>query len=310
MKYCVNFCNKQMTPKVDCIINVFGKPLQTELAILSLMRHSGRHIDRIYLINENAKISDHQAIRRKLGNIEYYETRHKQWTNPVDMERLSDEDYRQSIRYQYGWERSDKDFIFITHNDCAYHGDIVGAFLGNIGSAIAIGQIGQCWNCPAWWSGKCDSGRYWDYRPSFDELKELYAKAVPPEGRVIRPYHLPAFHETFINDPWPLPECRVNEWCALVDLSIACEVTIPKGQSPPFGSILHGGSPILDVGAGWFRAISRMGHQCRDFPIYNYMKHEAGHPAMFDGELYARNELNALAILKNEYGRKDDGYGE
>ncbi|MEW6602067.1 MAG: hypothetical protein AB1499_13930 [Nitrospirota bacterium] len=299
-----------MAYKADCVINVFGKPLQTELALLSLMRHSGSHIDRIYLINENAKISDHRAIRNKLPNIEYYETRHIHWVNPVEGVRLDDDDYRMAVRYQYGWERSDKEFIFITHNDCIYQGDIVGAFIENIGSAIAIGQIGQCWNCPAWWTGVCDSGRYWDYRPSFIELSDLYNRTVPPEGRAKRPYHLPTFHETFVKEPWPLPECRVNEWCALVNLSIANKVTMPQGEAPPFGSILPGGSPVLDVGVGWFRYVSHMGHQCRNFPIYNYMKHESGHPAMFDGDLYARNELKALEVLKREYGRTDNGYSE
>lgn len=299
-----------MSPKVDCIINVFGKPLQTELALLSLMRHSGGHIDKIYFINENAKISAHGTIRSRLRNIEYYETRHKHWVNPIDVERLRDDDYRLSLRYQYGWEKSDKNFVFVTHNDCVYHDDIIGAFLENIGSAIAIGQIGQCWNCPAWWSGGCDSSRYLEYRPSFDELKELYSKTVPPEGRVMRPYHLPAFYETFVNEPWPLPECRVNEWCAMVNLSIAGNVTMPKGKALPFGAILNGGTPILDVGVGWFRDVSRMGHQCRNFPIYNYMNHSAGHSSMFNGDLYAGNEIKALEILKRDYGRTDNGYSK
>jgi hypothetical protein len=299
-----------MSVKVDCIINVYGKPRQTELALLSLLRYSGDHIDKIFFINENDKLAEHKYITNKPLNIDYFTPKYWNWINPVDTGRLHDDEYRLSVRYQYGWERSDKDFVFITHNDCVYRGDIVGALLGNTDDNIAIGQLGQCWNCPASWAKKCDSESYWNYRPSFNELSLLYHTVEPPSGHVKRPYHVPDFHGAFKMRPWPLPECRVNEWCVLVNLAVAREVTMPKGPAVPFGAILNGGTPILDVAVGWFRDVSRMGHRCTNFPIYNYMSHSAGHPSMYDRDIYARNEINALETLKREYGRKDDGYSK
>ncbi len=290
-----------MGKRVDCAVNVFGKPLQTELALLSLMRHSGKHIDKIYFTNENAKIGNHNSIKNKLSNIEYYETRYVHWVNPVEIRKIDNEDYRLSIRYQYGWEMSDKDYLFITHNDCSYHGDIVGELLENIGDNVAIGHIGQCWNCPASWTGKCRPEGYRDFRPSLEELSILYNTAEPPEGQVLRPYHLPSFHQTFADNPWPLPECRINEWCVLINLSVSRELTCPRGRVVPFGAILEGGTPILDIGVGWFRGIAHLGHRFKNFPIYKFMNHEAGHPAMFDQKLYEDNERRALAILREEY---------
>jgi hypothetical protein len=299
--------NTSVHGKVDCIINVCGKKHQTALALLSLLRYSGHHIDRIYFIEEQTSINDNSFIRAKLNDrIEHFVPSHWQWVNAVDLGRLHEEEYRLSIRYQYGWERTDKGFVFITHNDCIYHGDIVGALLENIGDSIAAGSIGQCWNCPASWDRKCDSDSYLDYRPSFEELTELYSTVEFPEGYTKRPYHIPSFHETFKVNPWPLPECRVNEWCALVNMTVARDVTMPRGAAVPLGAYLNGGSPILDVGVGWFRGISLMGHKCKNIPIYDYMEHTWGHSSMFDNELYVKNEQNALSVIKEEYANEYD----
>lgn len=292
-----------MNKKVDCIINVCGKSHQTALTLLSLLRYSGDHIDRIFFIEENKKIGSHEFIRNKLSaKIDYFMPEHWLWINPVDESRLADDAYRLSIRYQYGWEKSDKDFVFITHNDCVYKGDVVGALLDSIGGNIAIGSIGQCWNCPARWAHKCDPSRYWNYRPSLDELRVLYNTVEPPDASMKkRPYHLPDFHKNFHENPWPLPECRVNEWCALVDLSTARKFTVPFGKAKPFGAITDGGSAILDINAAWFRDISNMGYRCRDFPIYTYVTHGSGHQAMLDKDIYMTKENEAYKILQSEF---------
>jgi len=153
--------------KVDCAINAFGKPYQTALALLSLLRHSGQHIDTVYFITEPSSAGDNAALLARLPKVVRYAPRHWLWSNPVDERRLDDEDYRLSIRYQYAWERSDKRHLFITHNDCVYTGDIIGAMRERIGEAVAIGRVGMCWNCPASWSRghypsvASTSGRCW-----------------------------------------------------------------------------------------------------------------------------------------------------
>lgn len=296
-----------MPDKVDCIINVCKKPFQTTLALLSLNRYSGKYIDKIFFIEENLQNDPEKSssalIKNRLPNLEYYIPKYWLWTNPIDVKRLGEDEYRSSIRYQYGWEKSNKDFIFITHNDCIYHDDIIGAFLKNIGDNIAIGSIGQCWNCPAFWTKKCNSNNYWNYRPSFVELSALYETVEPPSGHTKRPYHIPKFHEQFKNNPWPLPECRVNEWCILINLAIARDLTVPRGIALPFGAMVDGGrgTSVLDIAVGWFRDISIKNFRCKNFPIYDYMHHTGGHLSMFNFSLYRENENNALKILRTQF---------
>lgn len=38
--------------KVDVAVNVYGKPYQTVLSILSLLKYSKNYIDKIYIITE------------------------------------------------------------------------------------------------------------------------------------------------------------------------------------------------------------------------------------------------------------------
>ncbi len=293
--------------KIDCIINTCGKAHQTALTLLSLMRHSGEHIDKIFFINDKKTMGNHEFIIDKFSEkIEYYEPKHWHWMYPVDEKRFDDDKYRLSIRYQYGWENSEKDFVFITHNDCVYHADIIGAFLENIGNHVAIGQIGQCWNCPASWAKKCVDKNYWDYRPSFDALSWLYNSVEPPPLRASRPY--PLLHSMFKKNPWPLPECRVNEWSCLINLSIAKELTLPKGPARAFG--LFGlatdeGEVHFDTGAWWFRDISHMDYRCKNFPVYDYMSHKGlGDAALFDKEQYVKNEDEALKRLRQDFAEE------
>lgn len=318
-----------MTQKVDCIINVFGKPCRTALTLFSLLKHSGRHIDKIYFIEEkpvtgkdNAAVSvgnmdfiigmgtqDSLLARlRNMVRLEYYTPPHWLWLEPLRRELLRDETYRMCLRYQYGWEKSDKDFVFVTHNDCVYHGDVVGALLGVVEDHIAAGHVGQCWNCPASWAGKCNSDTYWDYRPPLAELEQLYHNVAPPPGLRKRPYHLPEFHPQFRKRPWPLPECRVNEWCCLINMKIARGLTYPRGPAVPFGAhevgtldIANKGIWILDTAVQWFRDISLMGCRCRNFPIYDYMEHAGGSRSMRTVELYMADENRALKRLEKEF---------
>ncbi|MFW5837903.1 MAG: hypothetical protein ACOCVM_07825, partial [Desulfovibrionaceae bacterium] len=114
-----------MTPKIDVVISVCGKPWQTALVLLSLDRASGQHIDTIYFTEENTRSKgvDLQAgqhgfvLERLKSKIAYFQP--KQWNYCFALEegKLEDVDYRHSVRYQYGWEMSDKKYLLIIHND-------------------------------------------------------------------------------------------------------------------------------------------------------------------------------------------------
>ncbi|MEF2146072.1 MAG: hypothetical protein V3573_11550 [Desulfovibrionaceae bacterium] len=302
-----------MSGKVDVIINVCGKVYQTALALLTLDRVSGQHIDKIYFVEENTTYRNvemhgghHEYVREKLKEKIVY-MMPSQWNYCFDLERdkLKSTEYRHSVRYQYGWESSDKDHVLIIHNDATFHGDVVGAMLKAIEDNIAIGHIGQCWYCPAAFTGKCSSETYTEYRPSFSELRNLYRKTIAPQGELMRAYHLPRMHEMFERQPWPLPECRVNEWCALVNMKKARAITVPTGSVTPFGAIINVGKQILDVGCQWFRDVHIRGFTCKHFDIYEYMHHDVpptGQPTLIDKDRYQVKEMEALERLRNDFG--------
>lgn len=302
-----------MDTKVDVIINVCGKLHQTALALLTLNKVSGQHIDTIYFVEEdtsqyNVKMHEghHDFVREKLQDkIVYMMPSQWNYCFELDYKKLGDDVYRHSIRYQYGWESTNKDYVLIIHNDATFHGDVIGAMLEAIDDHIAIGHIGQCWYCPAAFTGKCSSETFMDYRPSFLELRQLYRTTRPPEGSLMRAYHLPRMHEMFERQPWPLPECRVNEWCALINMKKARPITAPHGRCTPFGAILNVGKQILDVGCQWFRDVHVRGYTCKHFDIYKYMHHDVpptGQPTLLDREAYISKEESALRRLRNEFG--------
>lgn len=297
--------------KIDVIISVCGKPLQTTLALLSLEKASGHWIDKIYFIEENTKSQDidtgcHDHVLNKLAHkIVHFMPKQWNYCFPIEWDKMDDTDYRHSVRYQYGWEMSDKDHVLIIHNDAIFRQDVVGPMLEAMGDHVAAGHIGQCWYCPAAFSGKCSPDTYMDYRPDFMELKALYKNANPPEGKQVRAYHLPRMHDLFLQQPWPLPECRVNEWCCMVNMKIARKLTMPHGRVTPFGAFINVGKQILDVGCQWFREMHIRGHSCLNFDIYKYMHHDVpptGQPTLIDKGKYKDREIMALEILRRDFG--------
>jgi hypothetical protein len=288
--------------RVDVAINVYGKPFQTAVTLLSLVKFSGDHLGKIYFVIEPKQPRDEkfQFIFDLLGpGVVQHTPRHWLWVNPAEAARYGDDDYRRSIRYQFAWEESDADYLYITHNDVLYTGDIVGALVENIGDCVGIGLVGQCWNCPAHAGGLCSGDKYLDYRPSYDEVLDLARRHPPPRG---------ADYGAYIDEanPWPLPECRLNEWVALVSMKLARPLTVPVGDAPPFGAM------GLDIGTQWFRAMSLKGHCFKNYYFDHLAKHgwasEAGngHSAMFSDDLYENEEAVAREKLVGDFGVSAD----
>lgn len=90
---------------VDVSINVYGKPYQTALSLLSLLRFSGEYIGRIYVVMEPQQpeydpLSSLEWLSY-LGDLcEIYTPLHWNWINTTITSRLHNEDYRLSMRYQ------------------------------------------------------------------------------------------------------------------------------------------------------------------------------------------------------------------
>lgn len=293
---------------VDVAVNVYGKPAQTALALVSLLAHSGRFIDRIYFNEEpdglNAVFA-HDDLLAALGDrVVRHRPSFMNWRYAVDEVRLGDPAYRHALRYQYAFEHSDKRYLLIIHNDCEFTGDVVGLLLGALGAHSGAGEIGQCWLCPAAMLGRCGPGRYRDYRPDFAELAALY-DAIDPA--VYRRMYLQEPTDALRNRPWPLPECRLNEFCCLLRLDRVRPDTCPQGSARPFGAYVDVGNPytgngILDIGVAWFGDLVHLGHCFVHVPLASCVRHEGGHRSLFAPDDYVKREEQAIAVLHDKYG--------
>lgn len=188
--------------KVDVLINALGKPCQTTLTLLTLLRHSNRRIGTIYF-NEEAATPPGEArkydwLKQRLGaRLVVYKPPYCHWIRTVDRRRYGEDDIRLSLRYQYGWEHSDKRLVLVLHNDCEFFGDVVGPMIEALGDRIALGHLGACQGCPAFSAGVCDSTRHLDYRPGYQELHALYAAHDYTRGPYCAPFHLTDFNEKY-----------------------------------------------------------------------------------------------------------------
>lgn len=294
---------------VDVAINVFGKPAQTALSLLSLLEHSGHFIDKVYFIEEADVMNTlfaHADILRLLGDrLVHFRPQFMNWRYAVDASRLGDPDYRHALRYQYAFEHTDKHYLLLIHNDCEFIGDAVGLLLANLGDHTGVGEIGQCWLCPANHLGHCGPGRYLEYRPDFATVRGLYETLDPAIYR--RRYTEEPTRE-LIDHPWPLPECRLNEYCCLINMTKARPDTCPQGSARPFGAYVDVGNPetgqgVLDIGVAWFGDMVRLGHSFGHVPLAACLRHVVGgHKALFTPELYVEKEEQALAVLNARFG--------
>ena len=288
--------NRPMERKVDVAINVYGKPLQTAVTLFSLMKHSGRHIDRIFFIQEKKQPpgTGFDLIVEKLGDrLDVHVPRYFLWTYPLKLLRplLRLKAFRQSLRYQYAWEQTDKDYLFITHNDVLYHDDVVGYFLENVGEHIAAGQVGMCWSCSARAADLCSGERYLAFRPSVEQYAELTRRF--PEQRA-------GIHKRFAHkgSAWPLPECRLNEWACLINMNLARPLTMPQGDILPFGAMM------LDIGTEWFFQVHQHGYTVKHLDLTGYAHHAwttsdaSGHRVLFDRGAYEDGEDAARRLLE------------
>lgn len=304
------------TERVDVAVNIFAKPFQTALSLLSLLRHSGQHINVIWLQfepygSQHDSISTYhiaQYLRELVGErCMVFQPDHWLDLKAADPSRFSDPAYRLGIRYQYAFEHSVGRKLFLMHNDVFVLKDILGEMLRQMGDAFALGALGQCWNCPASHEtlmrealgrGPCGPGSYADFQPSYAELQRLYALARAA-GVFVRPYDQ-GFTGIFDLQPWPLPECRINEWACLLDLEKTRHHCAPLGSILPPGAYRQCGPICLDIGVEWFRGLHKRGLRARHFELKPYLKHWVG-TGKVTPKQYLLAEENALKLLRRHY---------
>lgn len=266
--------------KVDVIISVYGKPYQTLATLKSLYNHSGQHIDKLFFLEE-AQHPFNDKVEWVIGhfkNVVHYKPRTH--VNPYAI-KSKDVPYS-NIRHQYGIDYSDKKYVFITHNDVLYTGDIIGEMLNKIEDCIGIGEIGQCWNCPAKAKGKCSGETFYEWWPTYDEVLAL---GLP---------HIRTRKDNVHQDnPKPLPECRLNEWACLIDR----EICVKEGH-PYFGDFDD------DSGTAWFRSMHLKGYKFKDYRRnfhHAYWANEGGFQVQQYNEKYIASEEKAKQYLIQQF---------
>ena len=251
--------------KVDVVINVFGKPYQTAVTLFSLLEHSSQHIDKIYFIEEREQPhgdSVNHIIPWFGKRLIYYKP--SLYLGLIGYkEHVGNENYRLSLRYQYGWERTDKDYLFITHNDCLYKDDVIGKMLELIQPELVagVGSIGQCWNCPAFYAKKCHGNHYEQFKPTYSETVQLIKNFPSPRTKI---------EQIDPRNPMPFPECRLNEFACLIHIGRVRHLVMPHGKILPFGIM------GVDIGVDWFRSLVLAGYRfihCWDVHDENLYAH-------------------------------------
>jgi hypothetical protein len=275
-----------LNTKVDVAINYYGKSFQTIATIQSLLNYSHKSIDKIYLVVEKKQpfFSNLNFIKRIYPNlILYTPSTYEFMKSKVDYFIQND---RFKVRYQFPIENSDKKYIFLSHNDVLYTGDVVGEMLAIIEGNAGVGQIGQCWNCPASFAKKCNPDSYHLYRPSTKELIELINQFPSPRTNL----NCIDYENTF-----PLPECRLNEWACLLDRELLIKESKPVGNGPLFGEY-----DKLDLGSKWFKYMNLLGYTFRNYNqkyIHGFWANDAGYPIQQSTFKYLISELKALFYL-------------
>jgi hypothetical protein len=301
-----------MSSKVDVSIAFYGKPYQAIVTIKSLMQHSGQHIDKIYLSRERMQPHDDYIGIFKI--IDYF--RHTDIKLVVnyphyflglgvkDYERAKiDQRFRQSIMYQYALETTDKKYLCIMHNDMLYHGDMIGDMLKEFekspSKVAGVGSIGQCWSCPAGpdWGNKCHSKKFEEFVPTQEEALVLTAQhATPRQDIQLRVIKEGRTHM--------LPECRLNEYCAMIDVEKYRKETIPIGTIGCYG----GGWGGVDTATIWSHDMYKKGYTFKHLTLEDYTRHApfdatgSGTAANSKADTYFQSEKNAEAFIIKTYG--------
>lgn len=292
--------------KIDICLNVFGKPYQTIVTLKSLLKYSSQHIDKIFLIEEENQPIDYNfdLIKNEVNydGLIRFKPKHFLWVNGTDYNLYqTNKDYKYSIRYEYGLNNTDKSHILLIHNDVFFQKDIVGELLNEDENFFGIGRVGQCWNCPLFYENLCSGEKLsknlennFDYDFIFDVIYK---------HNTTRTF----IHQNKIDKlkPLPLPECRINEWCMLINVDLYKKEVLENKRVVPFGGYFQ-----MDIGDLWFKQMVDLGYKFKNFDIDKYITHAYfsitgnGHSSLFDSNKYQMEEVEAKKYyeknLKND----------
>jgi len=274
-----------MKMKVDVIISVYGKPYQTLATLKDLYKHSGQWIDKLFFLEEaQHPFNDEVAwVMNHFDNVIHYKPPFH--VNPYAIK--SKDVPKSNIRHQYGIENSDKDWVFICHNDVHFTADIIEGMLMeavyyNNGTLAGIGEIGQCWNCPAKHYGLCSGDKFYESNFTAEDLKKIKLPHIRTRANNIN-----------WDQPKPMPECRLNEFACLINRNFCI-----KEDKPYFGDFDE------DSGTEWFKAMHNKGYTFKDYRKHfhhAYWANTGGHEVEQKEILYRESEMWAKKYLNQNF---------
>lgn len=242
-----------MSEKIDVAVQSYKKPELLIYTILTLKKHSGEHIDKIYINDdgspdEQTRLYFHEKFLKEINpiKIEFRSNTERMgwWYSPIKdlapkykknsryylkilkhlikSKRFYAE--RSNCRYQWAIDNTNKKFLYIIHDDIEFYGDIVGLYLqkaSELKRPGAVGDLGQCWRCTYSNSGCTPEKILNNFRPS---------TFWPDDPNSLK-------------NRWP---CRINEWSLLISTEAAKEIESKDGVL--LGNYDNDG----DIGAFWF----------------------------------------------------------
>lgn len=298
--------------RVDVAIQSFNKPESLLYTLMCLRQCCADRIDTVY-INDDCSAHDPAPVFSSPAVRDYFRgwtLHYRRNTAPAGTKRVIVRGYRPAymtpwfyccavlsrlvrqrrlpapsddVRFQWALNRTDKQFMFLTHDDVDFKADIIGLYLDSMTPQTAIvGELGQCWRCRFGKKagGECSSG------------------LIMAGGR---PWDLwPLTHSV----PGPhMRDCRINEWCCLVRTSAARELA--RRERCFFGNYDNFG----DVGAYWFEQAVKSGYgfcdplpqpsRRRDYYRHGWQGH-AGHNVWLGTASY--NREGVLERMRERFG--------
>ena len=206
---------------------------------------------------------------------------------------------REDIRYQYAIDHTDKKYLFVIHDDVKFFKNIIELYAAQMEknpNLAIVGDLGQCWRCK--FAGKCSpkmlmSGQrpspFWPLTPKTDgdfDPRRGYSR-----------------------------DCRINEWCCLLDVE-KCKAVTKK-----YGCFIGNYYRYSDIGAFWFCEAVKAGYDfCDPLPsecletqtsrcperepyYWHAWQGHSGHSVWVDqGQGIAQyNKDEIISLMKQEY---------
>ena len=295
--------------KIDVAINSYKKPESLIYTLMSLKKVAGDMIDTVYINDDqshNGAVEIYNApeiqeyfrpwkilVRENTHNIgikqayirgyypEYMNWKFflKRWWWFFSPEYGHN---KEDIRYQYALEHTDKKYLLILHDDVKFYQNVAQVYIDEFiknPELLIVGDFGQCWRC---------------HFGAFCNRQALIQGKAPSIHWPLTPNKEITKAEDFNPKNGYTYACRINEWCCMVDVAKANELT--QKSRVFFGNMY----PHSDTAAYWFVQGIKLGYKFTD-PLLNKSKEYYEHAWQgFSGHSVWVNQGQGQAIYDKQ----------